>query len=232
VWSSICCSCPASAAVCSSGCLNRYSIAPEETRQLHLQIMISACRMPAVGNFTKSLLRPRGFVVLRNVTLYRAFSTPTLNTPPSEGGSVPTAPPSPDEQAGSPLASSPKPLGARGRFKAALKQYGPVALVTYASLYGTSFLGFFAAAESMGADAVLAAMERVPGIGQWLSQMAAGLPPKATTGGVAWLCTEVTDPLRWPLAIWLTPRIARWRQARKQQAAAEVPHKGDKGPSS
>ena len=86
----------------------------------------------------------------------------------------------------------------RDKLKSLVEEYGPIAIVTYFSLFGLVLCGTFLAMR--------------------LGFSSTSVAGSAGTFGAAYLFTKLTQPLRIGATFILTPLIARvWRRLRRTQ---------------
>jgi len=108
---------------------------------------------------------------------------------------------------------------ARGKFfRDIWDKYGWTGLAFHSTMYLSCVFGCYQAFKYYppAAQSVLDFLAQF----EFLKERVDKISPDTVSLAAAILLAEVTDPLRIPISVWVTPRIVRFRNARKQAPAA------------
>ena len=110
-----------------------------------------------------------------------------------------------------------------------LKKYGWVAAGTYLSTYcatfGSLFIGLkngwitptlIVGDEGSVNDLIVGYLDMFAFTEQYVDTIRGN--PFLASGAVAWLGTKLTEPLRWVLTFWATPKVAVWMRGESERA--------------
>mmetsp|Transcript_23092 Transcript_23092/g.68034 ORF Transcript_23092/g.68034 Transcript_23092/m.68034 type:complete len:159 (-) Transcript_23092:190-666(-) len=90
-----------------------------------------------------------------------------------------------------------------------VKEYGAIGVATHFSVYFTTLGGLFLGVDN-GVFAAGDALETLKYMGVDNIINLDKLNPTASNFAVAWILAKFTEPLRLPVTLWLTPRIAQF----------------------
>mmetsp|Transcript_12924 Transcript_12924/g.33665 ORF Transcript_12924/g.33665 Transcript_12924/m.33665 type:complete len:168 (+) Transcript_12924:99-602(+) len=103
--------------------------------------------------------------------------------------------------------------GIFGKLSWLVHEYGPVGIATHFSVYFVTLGGLFLGIDS-GVLVAGDALTLLKYVGADRIVDLECLNPKASNFAVAWILAKFTEPMRLPVTLWLTPRIARLIRAR------------------
>lgn len=101
----------------------------------------------------------------------------------------------------------PAGAGSLAKLRWLAREYGAIAVCTHFGVY-LSTLGMLFVAIDNGAFVASDAVQMLKWIGVEHFVDLGHLNPKASNFAVAWILVKFTEPLRLPVTLWLTPRIA------------------------